>query len=1109
MKKRLLFAFVAMCVAVSGFALTKNEFVNTPQGRFQIIGDNLNANNAFQTMDGWTAIGEGKTLADLFNTNADGLSAGFNSVVSTAATAGEGMYFKFVPTDANVAYVVSFKMKGAALSTIRLNTIGYNGKNESLGDVLTNGVKVEGNSDHVYGGTNDVLTCNTAEELTEAWQTFNYAIKGDGVARTYFISFTHMATDVEIADLQIAPAMQFADLRQRDAMVAKMEAYKNCYSWSEDVLADVGYTENLEALKAIGDESGQEALDEQLATCQEILDEFLKANMDDYLAGGTTTSGGNDNYLGIKTSSGNTQKVSNYGDWTATTTGRAFWSNGDYPDLGHYQKGSKWNYNDVTSAMGVYMQKTLDPGAYVFAIEGKAGMREDATQTWYLNEGLKPAYGVAYIVNVVDGEVTDTIASVVQDLDPVTFTPFILPITIKKEGTVEIGFKAYCKEAYQELICGSVTYVKDASLWGKNGNKYNQKQLGYEADVLEQIKAGRDNIEKAVEYLDDPAYFWGKTDLEAVVNEVEPKIEVYEALSQDDIIATFEEDYAKSTSEETGYLVYTIYQEAVKDIIAANKFFVAINDTLNSIQKVIDNAEATMAMRLYSAAAGKADLQAAIDAAKALQTQMKAAQYSEENAATIVAANATLNEAIDAFKASIPASAIATLVDIDFENDAVLNEATGLYGITGAAGTMEFSNFASDANDSYPFQQGFWSNGEQQWKGYLRVGNGTGTVTFDPTVNGSMGNSILKLNCDFFLQGLTGKFVGFYLKNETDSVVAGFFANYYDSKIDATSNLPIDMNNLKYGSGSSYNNVAPEGAEGAGTTVCAKNSFEVILDFGEGTIYCTTTSAKGTVSTAKQAFDKSVPVSFILQSNYINNDRRVWFDNLKIQRIATGEVAPEVDPDELIVNGNCEGEDAGCLVVKNGDGGGAYTWNAVDGVGIDGSKAAVVHATSTAVDEWDAQFFIYAKNHVFELGEKFKLTFWVKADKEAQADLQAHTTPGNYCGWNIDGFNGPLQITTEWKEVVIEGTISDAMSQYGAVMSGMQTVAFNLNKDKTLENNYYFDNISWKLVSDDTAVKTLKTVDTQSDAIFNLAGQKVDANYKGVVIINGKKVLMK
>ena len=231
----------------------------------------------------------------------------------------------------------------------------------------------------------------------------------------------------------------------------------------------------------------------------------------------------------------------------------------------------------------------------------------------------------------------------------------------------------------------------------------------------------------------------------------------------------------------------------------------------------------------------------------------------------------------------------------------------------------------------------------------------------------------------------------------------------------------------------------------------------------------------------------------------------IW-DNFELEYC--GPASEPTDPNELIINGDCEGADGSCLVVKHGDGGGSFTTNFVEGAGIDGSRAAVVHATSTAAEEWDTQFFIYAKNHVFALGEKFKLTFWVKADKDAQADLQAHTTPGNYCGWYLDGFNGPLQITTEWKEVVIEGTISDAMSQYGAVMSGMQTVAFNLNKDKTLENNYYFDNISWKLVTED-GIESMVAEKAFNGAIYNLAGQKVDANYKGVVIKNGKKMMQK
>ena len=910
MKKRLLFAFMAMCASVSSFALSQGEFVYTPQGRFQITGANLNANNAFQSLDGWTvrSASEEKTLADNINITADGYAAGMNSVVSLDGTNTEGMYYKFVPTDAGSTYVVSFKMKSteAHLTTVA-NSIAWDGSGNEVGDVLTKCVKVRGNSTGTIDGTDDEVLLNKAEELTEEWQTFNYAIQGDGTARTYFIELRGLPNSVEFADLQIAPALQYADLRQRDAMIEKMNTYKNCYGWSQEVLDDMGYDEAIATLQAIGDESGQGELDGALATAEEVVTEFIKANMDDYLAGGTKDY----NYLGVGVDK--MQKVSTIGIWNCLPSGRAHWTVGDYPDMGHFQNGNTWNNGAPTTAMGVNTQKELDPGSYVFGIEGLAALRVEYSKTWVNDDGKDPAYGVAYIAKVVDGNVTDTVAVVTKDLSSAFYTPFFVTVKIEEAGKYELGFNIFCKEDYQALKLGSVSYVRNASIFGKNENKYNQKQLTYEANVRTQITTGRDNITTALGYLDDASYAWGKDALKAVVDEVEPKIMEYEAMSQDEIIATYDEDvYVNTTSEETGLLQYTVYQEATKLIIAANREFVAENDTLNSLQKAIEGAESTLALRVYSAATGKADLQAAIAKAKDLQTQMKASQYSEENAAAIVAANEELAEAVAAFKNSIPASAIATLVDIDFEADAVQNEETQLYSITGAAGVMEFSNFALDVTDAYPYQQGIWNNGEQQYKGYVRVGNGTGTVEFDPTVGGEMGTNILKVNCDLFLQGLSGKFVGFYLKNDADSIVAGYYANYYDNKIDDSSNLPVELGNLKYGSGSSYANRPPQGAEGAEGVVLAKNSFEVILDFGEGTIYCTTTSDKGVATTAKQAFDKSVPVKFVLQSNYINNDRRIWFDNLKIERISTDGVV------DGIVDVNAADVKAPTKVLKNG-----------------------------------------------------------------------------------------------------------------------------------------------------------------------------------------------
>ena len=886
MKKRLLFAFMAMCAAVSGFALEQGEFVYTPQGRFQITGANLNVNNAFQDMNGWTAIGEGKTLADLFITNADGLAAGMNSVTSTAATAGEGMYYKFEPTDASAAYVVSFKMKGAALDNIKNRIPGDGYKTEA------NLVKVAGNDANVYThpATEGEIIVNTAEELNENWQTFNYAIQGDGTARTWFISFTAMATTIEIADLQIAPAMQFADLRQRDAMLEKINAYKNCYNWAEDLLADYAMTEAVESLQAIGNENGQAELDELLTTAQEILTEFQNANMDDYLAGNT------DNYLGIKTTSGNTQKVSNFGDWTATTTGRAFWSSGDYPDLGHYAGNTAWNFGNTADPMGVYTQKTLDAGSYVFAIESKAALREDPTSSsWTLNEGWNPAYGVAYVVKVVDGATTDTIVSQTKDIDSRLYTPFIISAKIEEGSTYEIGFKAYCKDAYKDLKNGSVTYVANASIWGKNDNKYNQKQLGYEADVREQITAGRDNLTSAAEYIANADFFWGKAALQACVDSIAPRIEAYEAMDQDAIIATYQDDYVKSTSEETGYMVYEVYQQATKWIIAANREFVAENDTLASLQTAIDNAEAVKKMRLYDAATGKEELQSAIDAAKNLQAQMKASEYSEENAASIVAAIQLIDMAIEAFKASVPASAMTTIVDIDFEQDAVLNDENGLYSVNGAAGSMEFSSWSTDGTGNQPFEKGYWTNGEQLWKGYIRIGNGTGTVNFDATENGSMGTNILKVACDMYIQGLSGRYLGFFLKNEVqgeegpeDATIFGIYHNFYNWTTEVNT-CDVDVNMFWAKAGGSYNNASPADATDSITAnPLQKSHVEVIMDYGTKKMYCTINSINGSTTSGEVALE-AIPTKFILQCNYNNNDRRAWFDNLLIQRVTAGE----------------------------------------------------------------------------------------------------------------------------------------------------------------------------------------------------------------------------
>ena len=53
-------------------------------------------------------------------------------------------------------------------------------------------------------------------------------------------------------------------------------------------------------------------------------------------------------------------------------------------------------------------------------------------------------------------------------------------------------------------------------------------------------------------------------------------------------------------------------------------------------------------------------------------------------------------------------------------------------------------------------------------------------------------------------------------------------------------------------------------------------------------MYCTINSINGS-TTSKEVDIDAIPTKFILQCNYNNNDRRAWFDNLLIQRVAAGE----------------------------------------------------------------------------------------------------------------------------------------------------------------------------------------------------------------------------
>ena len=176
------------------------------------------------------------------------------------------------------------------------------------------------------------------------------------------------------------------------------------------------------------------------------------------------------------------------------------------------------------------------------------------------------------------------------------------------------------------------------------------------------------------------------------------------------------------------------------------------------------------------------------------------------------------------------------------------------------------------------------------------------------------------------------------------------------------------------------------------------------------------------------------------------------------QHIEANEVAKEIVWLNVARNSYCENEDATNFVGKDGDAGGAFSTNFVDGKGVGGTKGIVVKSVDNAVNGWDTQFFITLPRK-FYTGESFRLKFSYRADKEASAGTQSHCAPGDYIFYSAIG---TINFTKEWKtfdsKVAVAKNMCTKDNGNGEVV-GFQTIAFNLNDNTTLANNYYFDNI--------------------------------------------------
>ena len=173
---------------------------------------------------------------------------------------------------------------------------------------------------------------------------------------------------------------------------------------------------------------------------------------------------------------------------------------------------------------------------------------------------------------------------------------------------------------------------------------------------------------------------------------------------------------------------------------------------------------------------------------------------------------------------------------------------------------------------------------------------------------------------------------------------------------------------------------------------------------------------------------------------------------------------------------------------------------------------------------WDNQFFIVA-NRALTAGEETIVEFDYVANVEAKTTTQCHVNPGEYKDWNCIG---DVTFTTEEQHFSKTLTVaSDA--------DGMKSIAFNMAEIKGA-CDYTIKNIVWKLADgteslidqtgtnnfyvkegagtapyqygDPSGINSVSNDNVVSGKAYNLAGQAVSKNFKGIVVKDGKKYVV-
>lgn len=889
--KKLLSACLFAVVALAANAWNVGDFVYTKVAKYKITGsENLVANGQLTitegNLEGWAAADTSAAAVPLSAIFGPAEEGGVQ-VLSGQTALNLGMY-QAVKVGAAGTYVVSFKVKGA--------TAGYT--DHDLTGAATNYINAYYNTDGALGskeGTTLLFGENgvnggyqfsyNADDYVEVFFAVNAPLEGN-----IMIDFRGLADGLMIKDVQCYAAEEVYD----DRIANDRIAYFNKY------LADGNFKgkefENFQScVKAVEDAIAANESSVKMATLMENLEgawtifaDRQFSNVLDLVAttdGSAATGNNSANWMNWVSKWNKLTQYNGKAPWVFSTDR---WGHktaaANSPLQVQWQRKASGNWNNIATLTTV-----LSPGTYYWGVTGQGGMMTLDKARWARSWANENA-GLQLFFN---GDTTDVVI-----MNSARYTDYVYKFELAEADTVTLG-----------IICNTTSAVGDGfDIQFINPVLYLQlvegeispEEKAYIAEVYVQLDALEDRIEQANAYMSEAndTLPWGKELLKEGVELVQPLYDEWAAM---DTTTILDDWYWNDLSLRDTIMVHGV---RVMQNNYINKF-IAMNKPLTDMPGAIASAHQLIGQRIYSSSAKKADYAALIAASEKMYAEKLKATFSSADSLALVEQKAALVAMADEFKAAIDYTEI---VNIDFgtqENPAKfeehttepdsLGETSTYYTIAGAKGVMTFT----DITGSYPYALG-WGNTTDETTGaliatdslgMLRVGNSEAVVEFSGVPVGD--THIVNISFDFYFGSLITKNAGYKVLSAEGDTICGLFCSKY-SGTDLLNTFGVDYNGKINSVGSSS---ASNSAIAASSN---KTHFDIVLDYGLKTMYCTTSGSKGTVTTEEVALPEAIPAKFVIYSDYNNADRRCWFDNLKVWNIAAGDPSDAIENVEVI-----------------------------------------------------------------------------------------------------------------------------------------------------------------------------------------------------------------